>query len=85
MLCLTQQLQPDSLTAWICMHVCRCMHSQSQLEAVEWGKAFKQSQEFCGPALSRKPLWFKDSHFNEEKSSSKSAFYQPELWLNGLW
>ena len=27
------------------------------LAAVEWGKAFKQSQEFCGPALSRKPLW----------------------------
>ena len=51
-----QQLRADSLTAWICMRVCRCMHSESQRTVVEWGKAFKQSQEFCGPGLSRKPL-----------------------------
>ena len=45
MLCPTQQLPVDSLTAWICMHVCRCMHSKSQLAAVEWGKALKWSQK----------------------------------------
>ena len=40
-----QQLPANSLTAWICMHVCKCMHSQSQVAAVEWSKAFKWSQK----------------------------------------
>ena len=45
MLSPTQQLPADILTAWICMHVCRCMYSQSQVAAVEWGKGFKWSQK----------------------------------------
>ena len=36
-----QQLPADSLTAWICMHVCRLMHSQSHLAAVEWGQSIQ--------------------------------------------
>ena len=52
-----QQLPADSVSACICIHACRSVQWGSQLAAVEWGKAFKQSQEFCWLALSRKPLW----------------------------
>ena len=50
------------LHAWICMHVCRCMHSQSHLAAVEWGKqsiqvVTKNIVHWKRSALSRKPLW----------------------------
>ena len=57
MLCLTQQLPADSVSAWICIHAYRSMQWGSHVAAVEWGKAFKWSQELCWPALSRKPLW----------------------------
>ena len=65
MLCLTQQLPADSVSACICILACRSMQWGSPLAAVEWGKAFKWSHEFCRPALSRKPLWFVQSSWCE--------------------
>ena len=43
---------------WTPVHACSCMHC-AQLAADWVSISFKWSQEFCGPALSRKPLCLK--------------------------
>ena len=42
-----QQLPPDSLTAWICIHVCRCMHSQSQMQLLSGAKHLSSHKNFA--------------------------------------